>query len=47
MKDGEQAMSKLICVECPYSEYDEYFHELWCMKKLKEVDEDDTCDKKG
>ena len=40
-------MSKLKCVECPYSEYDEYFHELWCMKKHKEVDEDDTCDKKG
>ena len=37
-------MSKLKCVECPYSEYDEYFHELWCNKKGKEVQEDDTCD---
>ena len=38
-------MSKLTCVECPYSEYDEYFHELWCKRKSKEVNENDTCDK--
>ena len=37
-------MSKLKCVECQHSEYDEYFHELRCNKKGKEVQEDDTCD---
>ena len=30
-------MSKLKCVECPYSEYDEYFKELWCTRKVKQV----------
>lgn len=38
-------MNKLKCVECPYSEYDEYFKELWCKRKSKEVNENDTCDK--
>ena len=38
-------MSKLKCVECPYSEYDEYFKELWCTRKVKQVNWDDTCDK--
>lgn len=38
-------MSKLKCVECPYSEYDVHFHELWCKKKGKEVNENDTCDR--
>ena len=37
-------MSKLKCVECHYSVYDEYFRELWCKKKGKEVQENDTCD---
>ena len=44
-KGGERAMSKLKCVECPYSEYDEHFHELWCTRKVKEVNWNDTCDK--
>lgn len=42
---NKQIMSKMTCVECPYSEYDEYFKELWCRRKGKEVQEDDTCDK--
>ena len=38
-------MGKLKCVECPYSEYNEYFGELWCTRKVRQVNWDDTCDK--
>lgn len=32
------------CGECQDTEYDASFRELWCMKKHKEVEPDDTCD---
>ena len=38
-------MSKLKCVECPYSEYNEWIGELWCTRKVRQVNCDDTCDK--